>query len=131
MRPRKLIQETFENLGVHPADGPPRQADNFRFGYWCGKAAALGWVLGETSTGAMNSSYTFDDFLKEQATAPSTSTQVDCINFERAAKLDELVRNADALVDAFDDLNELVQGRPEELERCTRELKAMAARLRS
>jgi hypothetical protein len=78
MRDEQEILEMFNNLGEHDVPTrPPRRGleetphyswagDNFKYGYFQGKVAALAWVLGESNTADLNNNYDFEDFVAEQ-----------------------------------------------------------------
>jgi hypothetical protein len=68
MRNEEEIRRVVENLAPEP-DAPDPTGDNFKYGYFMGKLAALEWVLGDAPSSDMTSHFDFEDWMREQKEA--------------------------------------------------------------
>lgn len=57
----------FDNPYLREAEDHPAncEGDNFKFGFYIGKQAALGWMLGEIPSSMISSHFDFEDWDRE------------------------------------------------------------------
>jgi hypothetical protein len=70
MRSEDEVWDAFQNAGEHGdgiSDETPLDwnGDNFKYGFFAGRLAALSWVLGDKNSIEINCNLDFEDFLRE------------------------------------------------------------------